>query len=186
MQKLHYCECNIPRLLLYRFRFTSPVAGLQASLNRCAEGRGSAEPRRCWSTYCSILLFIITSLLLRLVIDQKMKCALVTPIPSLPHPFSHLSRPSTRPTRRLLHPSPSSAANPLPVTQPGPPPTAPLPAASHYGERVDRHRRQAELIRKGQEIRSNQSKLANTLKKRFWKDVSVRTSPGMIPTLQTV
>ncbi|KAI4196108.1 MAG: hypothetical protein LQ350_006771 [Teloschistes chrysophthalmus] len=117
-----------------------------------------------------------------------MKCALVTPLPTSPRPFRQLPRVrlSTRPTRRLLHPSPSSAANPLPVTQPGPPPTAPLPAASHYGERVDRRRRQAELIRKGQEIRTNQSKPANTLKKRFWKDVSIRTSPGMIPNLQIV
>ncbi|KAL8715487.1 MAG: hypothetical protein Q9220_000822 [cf. Caloplaca sp. 1 TL-2023] len=71
---------------------------------------------------------------------------------------------------------PSSSANPLPVTHAGPPPTAPLPAASQYGERVDRRRKQAELIKKGQEIRTNQSKPNSALKKRFWKDVHVQSS----------
>lgn len=112
---------------------------------------------------------------------QSMKCTLVTPPPTLFHLLGQLSRHSARLPRRHLHPSPSSSANPLPVTQPGPPPTAPLPAASQYGERVHRRRQQAELIRKGQEIRTNQSKPGSALRKRFWKDVSVQTSPGMIP-----
>ncbi|KAI4138299.1 MAG: hypothetical protein L6R39_006856 [Caloplaca ligustica] len=77
-------------------------------------------------------------------------------------------------TRRHLHSSRTVFANPLPVTQPGPPPTAPLPAASQYGERVDRRRRQSELIRRGQEIRSKESKPGSALNKRFWKDVHIR------------
>ncbi|KAL8946112.1 MAG: hypothetical protein Q9222_007447 [Ikaeria aurantiellina] len=84
-----------------------------------------------------------------------------------------LAKPSFR---RCLHPSPSASANALPITHAGPPPTAPLPAASQYGERVDRRRKQAELIKKGQELRTNQSKPSNALKKRFWTDVHVQTS----------
>ncbi|KAL8974591.1 MAG: hypothetical protein Q9197_001184 [Variospora fuerteventurae] len=83
-------------------------------------------------------------------------------------------------TRRHLHASSAVAANPASVTRPGPPPTAPLPAASQYGQRLDRRRRQAELIKKGQEKRTETAKPASSLKKRFWKDVHVQTEQGMI------
>ncbi|KAL8957267.1 MAG: hypothetical protein Q9193_005417, partial [Seirophora villosa] len=77
--------------------------------------------------------------------------------------------------RRHLHASAALAANPVSVTQPGPPPKAPLPAASQYGELVDRRRRQAELIKKAQEKRTEAAKPGSALKKRFWKDVHVQT-----------
>ncbi|KAL8692372.1 MAG: hypothetical protein Q9218_002591 [Villophora microphyllina] len=94
-----------------------------------------------------------------------------------PHRSRQLLRPLAGITRRFLHPSFARSATPLPVTQPGPPPTAPLPAVSQYGERVDRRRRQAELIKKGQEMRTNQSKPGSAMKKRFWRDVNVETTP---------
>ena len=80
---------------------------------------------------------------------------------------------------RCLHASPFRAANPLPNTAAGPPPSAPVPAASQYGERVDRRRRQAELLRRGQDLRASQMKPGSAMKKRFWKDVNVRQDPGM-------
>ena len=69
-------------------------------------------------------------------------------------------------------------ATALPNTTAGPPPSPPVPAASHYGERVDRRQRHAELLKRGQEMRASQAKPGNAMKKRFWKDVSVKTAPG--------
>ncbi|KAL8819819.1 MAG: hypothetical protein Q9223_001825 [Gallowayella weberi] len=78
--------------------------------------------------------------------------------------------------RRCLTASSLVLANPLSISQAGPPPTAPLPAASQYGERVDRRRRQADLVKKGQEMRMEQLKPGRALKQRFWKDVVVKTN----------
>lgn len=80
--------------------------------------------------------------------------------------------------RRCIHTSPCHATNPLPNTAAGPPPSAPIPAASQYGERVDRRRRQAELLKKGQDLRTNQMKPGSAMKKRFWKDVHVKPDAG--------
>ena len=63
-----------------------------------------------------------------------------------------------------------------PLTAAGPPPSAPLPAASEYGERIDRRRRQAEMLKQGREIRAQQSQKSSPLKKRFWKEVHVKES----------
>ena len=82
-------------------------------------------------------------------------------------------------SRRRFHISQAARANPLSVTQPGPPPSAPLPKVSQYGEQVDRRRRQAQLIRQGQELRTSQVKPSSSLKKRFWKDVRIETEAGM-------
>ncbi|KAL8688507.1 MAG: hypothetical protein Q9224_004865, partial [Gallowayella concinna] len=67
--------------------------------------------------------------------------------------------------------------------QPGPPPTAPLPAASQYGERVHRRRRQADLIRKAQDIRIEQLKPGRAMNQRFWKDVIVKTNSDGLYTI---
>ncbi|KAL8858171.1 MAG: hypothetical protein Q9178_005348 [Gyalolechia marmorata] len=103
-----------------------------------------------------------------------MNSIVVLPPSILSHP--HLPRSVTTLKRRCLHASSSSLATPLPVTQAGPPPTAPLPAVSQYGERVNRRRRQAELLKKGQEMRMQQMKPGSAMKKRFWKDVGVQTN----------
>ncbi|MCJ1353345.1 MAG: ATP synthase complex assembly protein atp12 [Icmadophila ericetorum] len=75
---------------------------------------------------------------------------------------------------RCLHISAPKAAKILPITAAGPPPLPPRPAASHYGEKVERRRRQAELLKRGQEMKA-ELKPGNAIKKRFWKDVSVKT-----------
>ena len=77
-----------------------------------------------------------------------------------------------------LHTTIPRAATPLPITATGPPPAAPQPAASQYGERVDRRRRQAELLKRGQDMRVSQTKPGTAIKKRFWKDVSVQKDDG--------
>lgn len=80
---------------------------------------------------------------------------------------------------QCLHTSIPRLATPLPITATGPPPAAPQPAASQYGERVDRRRRQAELLKRGHDMRASQTKPGTAIKKRFWKDVSVQTDDGM-------
>lgn len=81
---------------------------------------------------------------------------------------------------QCLHTTVPRLATPLPITATGPPPAAPQPAASQYGERVDRRRRQAELLKRGQDMRASQTKPGTAIKKRFWKDVSVQRDHGMI------
>ncbi|MCJ1285855.1 ATP synthase complex assembly protein atp12 [Xylographa opegraphella] len=77
-----------------------------------------------------------------------------------------------------FHTGTPRAATPLPLpTAAGPPPAAPLPAVSQYGERVDRRRRQAELLKRGQDLRASHMKPGSALKKRFWKEVHVKTTP---------
>ena len=87
------------------------------------------------------------------------------------------------PSLQCLHTTPRRKAVALPNTAAGPPPSAPLPAASEYGERVNRRRRQAELLKRGQDLRVSHMKPGSALKKRFWKDVHVKTTDGTLPTL---
>ena len=90
---------------------------------------------------------------------------------SVPSPYS--------PTHiQHLHTTIPRAATPVSITAPGPPPAAPQPAASQYGERVDRRRRQAELLKRGQDMRVSQTKRGTAIKNRFWKDVSVQRDDG--------
>ncbi|KAL8929697.1 MAG: hypothetical protein Q9172_000376 [Xanthocarpia lactea] len=110
-----------------------------------------------------------------------MNSIVVLPQSTLSQP--HLSRSVITLKRRCLHASSSVLATPLPVTQAGPPPTAPLPAVSQYGERVDRRRRQADLLKKGQEMRMQQMKPGSAMKKRFWKDVGVHTNSDGLYTV---
>lgn len=77
---------------------------------------------------------------------------------------------------RCLHSSRPVPANPLPhPTTPGPPPGPPKPAASTPQERVARKLQQAELVKKGQELKAKPS---SALKKRFWSNVHVKQTPG--------
>ena len=109
---------------------------------------------------------------------MNMKQVAISPL-QLVRPHNRLPPLRALPFCRCLHRSSPYAAIPLPSTAAGPPPSAPIPAASQYGERVDRRRRQAEMLKKGQELRSNQEKPGNAMKKRFWKDVFVKTDLGM-------
>lgn len=87
---------------------------------------------------------------------------------------------SRAPLRRCLHTTSLRPATPLPLTATGPPPAAPRPSASQYGERVERRRRQAELLKKGQDLRSSQMKPGSAMKKRFWKNVIVQRDEGTL------
>ncbi|KAF2183745.1 ATP12-domain-containing protein [Zopfia rhizophila CBS 207.26] len=79
---------------------------------------------------------------------------------------------------QCLHTSSSRCATPLPhPSVPGPPPETPTPAASDALDRVARKRKQAELLKQAQEIRTTPSKPKTVLQKRFWKDVSVKQTP---------
>lgn len=80
---------------------------------------------------------------------------------------------------RALHHTSIKAATAHPITAPGPPPKA--PEVSGYGEKVDRRRRRAEMLKQGKEIRESQSgKSGSVLRKRFWKDVHVKEVQGRI------
>lgn len=93
---------------------------------------------------------------------------------------------------QCLHATTPRTATSFPISVPGPPPPAPAPATSQYDERADRRRRQAELLKKGQDLRASHVKPGTAMKKRFWKDVSVQKdkgtplSPGLSLTLRGV
>ena len=93
--------------------------------------------------------------------------------------YRNVPSPCLRAHLQCLHTTVLRLATPLPITATGPPPAAPQPAASQYGERVDRRRRQAELLKRGQDMRASQMKPGTAIKKRFWKDVSVQRDDGM-------
>jgi hypothetical protein len=87
---------------------------------------------------------------------------------------------SSQLAQRCLHRSPPKPATVAPITASGPPPTAPIPSAEHVDSRVARRRKQAELLKKGQDLRAVASgKGGGTSKmKRFWKDVHVKKVDG--------
>ncbi|KAI9848814.1 MAG: ATP synthase complex assembly protein atp12, partial [Thelocarpon superellum] len=53
----------------------------------------------------------------------------------------------------------------------------PLPAVSQHDARIARRRSQAELIRQGKALRAAEIKPGGAMKKRFWKDVTVKEVP---------
>jgi hypothetical protein len=91
-------------------------------------------------------------------------------------------RRAPRPLYHCLHTSAVRAATPLPhASIPGPPPATPAPHVSDPLERVARKKRQAELLKQAQDVRTEakpSSKPKSLLKKRFWKDVVVKETPG--------
>ncbi|KAK5449460.1 ATP synthase mitochondrial F1 complex assembly factor 2 [Exophiala xenobiotica] len=94
---------------------------------------------------------------------------------------SHHSAPSA--FLRPLSTTTSQAATALPITATGPPPEPPQPTSSAYSSQLAERRRKAALLQAGKELRAAQSPSASSsskkyspLRKRFWKDVHVRTS----------
>lgn len=87
------------------------------------------------------------------------------------------SRPRTVPlvSQSLLHTTPPKPATVIGnLTATGPPPTAPLPSAEYVDSRIARRRNQAELLKRGQDLRNGGS----AKQKRFWKDVVVKRLDG--------
>ena len=74
---------------------------------------------------------------------------------------------------RPIHSTVARAANVAPIVGTGPPPEAPAgPTAGAY-QRVERRRRQAEVLKHAKEIRSSKDGKSSPLKSRFWTDVRV-------------
>jgi ATP synthase F1 complex assembly factor 2 len=87
---------------------------------------------------------------------------------------------------RSLHTSPSVSATPLSPTIAGPPPLPPAQDPAYPQDRVNRKRKQAELLKQGQVTRVNPGKPTTTLQKRFWKNVKVvETTDGLQIHLDT-
>src|ERR1700733_15159013 len=82
----------------------------------------------------------------------------------------------TTPTRHLSSTT-SLRAIALPITATGAPPSAPVPSRSQHGDRIERRRRQAEMLKLGKEIRAGQQGKQSPLRKRFWKEVHVKEAP---------
>lgn len=80
---------------------------------------------------------------------------------------------------RPIHSTVVKAANVAPVVGTGPPPEPPIQPAENVHQRVARRRRQAEMLKNAKELRNASSgKGGGGLKKRFWKDVSVKEVDG--------
>lgn len=102
-------------------------------------------------------------------------------IPAIARAGSRTLFPTPRYTAayRALHTSAPKTATPLPhPTTPGPPPGAPKPAATTAEDRIARKRQQAELFTQTRNAKTNPAKPGSALKKRFWRDVNVKQTPG--------
>jgi ATP synthase F1 complex assembly factor 2 len=82
---------------------------------------------------------------------------------------------------RNIHNSPSNSATPLPhATVPGPPPGPPQQHPTEAQDRQNRKRQQAEAFLQGVNSRPSPGKPVSILRKRFWKNVSVKeTDKGL-------
>lgn len=82
--------------------------------------------------------------------------------------------------QRNFHAPPASHATVEPITAAGPPPNPPTPSAHHSDGRVARRRKQAELLKRGQDLRSVTAKKGggSAKTKRFWKHVHVHQVDG--------
>ncbi len=97
-----------------------------------------------------------------------------------PSSSSSFSFSLTSQRQRHLSTSAPHPATVQPITASGPPPKVPVPSAEHVDSRVARRRKQAELLKRGQDLRDIAGgKGGGTAKsKRFWKHVHVREVYG--------
>ncbi|KAI2615050.1 ATP12-domain-containing protein [Hypoxylon sp. NC1633] len=125
-----------------------------------------------------------TRIALRSAVRQQLQC--------VTHP------PPSRPLitcRHQIHTTPPAPATVSPIHGTGPPPQPPVPAVDHTSSRLQRRKKQAELLKKAQAIRQSQSQPKSSsnstppsdakisrdaalLRKRFWKDVHVHEVDG--------
>lgn len=83
--------------------------------------------------------------------------------------------------RAALHYSAADPANVAPFCATGPPPEPPQPAAEHPYAKVERRRKQAELLKNAKELRdasSSNGPAKSPLRKRFWQDVHIKEVDG--------
>lgn len=83
-------------------------------------------------------------------------------------------------TTAAIHTSSPDPAEVSPFHATGPPPEPPQPAAEHPYAKIERRRKQAELLRSAREIRDaeGKGKGKTPLRKRFWQDVTVKEVQG--------
>ncbi|KAH7176375.1 hypothetical protein EDB81DRAFT_675071 [Dactylonectria macrodidyma] len=79
---------------------------------------------------------------------------------------------------RPIHSTTAKPAHVAPIVGTGPPPEPPTPAEVNVHQRVARRRKQAEMLKHAQDIRSAKGGKPNPLTKRFWKDVTVQEIGG--------
>ncbi|PHH87649.1 hypothetical protein CDD83_8593 [Cordyceps sp. RAO-2017] len=75
---------------------------------------------------------------------------------------------------RLVHSSAVRAANVAPILGTGPPPEAPTPTARTANDRIERRKKQAELLEATTTTRGARDGKSTPLRRRFWKEVSVQ------------
>lgn len=84
-----------------------------------------------------------------------------------------------------IHTSTATTAKVVPIYGTGPPPEPPAPSEAYPDARIARRKKQAEMLRQAQNLRSAKGLAAaarsgksNPLKKRFWQSVHVREVDG--------
>lgn len=91
------------------------------------------------------------------------------------------SRPNSL-SRAAIHSSAPDPANVSPFHATGPPPEPPQPAAEHPYAKIERRRKQAELLKKAKDLReaseSGAAKGKSPLRKRFWDNAYVKEIDG--------
>ncbi|KAK2626580.1 hypothetical protein QTJ16_003755 [Diplocarpon rosae] len=83
--------------------------------------------------------------------------------------------------QRCLHTSSAAPATVQPITASGPPPKVPVPSAEHVDSRVARRRKQAELLKRGMDLRAVAGGTGggSAKTKRFWREVHVKQTDGL-------
>lgn len=91
--------------------------------------------------------------------------------------------PSSRTRAAAIHSSAPDPASVNPFHVSGPPPGPPQPAAEHPYAKIERRRKQAELLKKAKDLRnasdSGAAKGKSPLRKRFWDNAHVKEIDGV-------
>ncbi|KAG5927355.1 hypothetical protein E4U42_002332 [Claviceps africana] len=101
------------------------------------------------------------------------------PTTKLPQRMLSRTMPTPSPCRSM-HTTACKAANVASALGTGPPPEPPTPTVRNMNERIERRRKQAELLKQAKVIRNAQDGKTTTLRKRFWKEVSVSEVDGAL------
>ncbi|KID89386.1 ATP12 ATPase family protein [Metarhizium guizhouense ARSEF 977] len=101
--------------------------------------------------------------------------------PTTQLPLRAVSRTISTPIHtRPLHATTYKAASVASVLGTGPPPEPPTPAVRNMNERIERRRKQAELLKQAKVIRNAKDGKTTALRKRLWKEVSVQEVDGAL------
>ena len=131
-------------------------------------------------------------------LPQRQPCAnanIITAVVQMKRVSQSLSAEAARSTRAVFPRRPAQTlytqrcfgttsrlpADVAPITAAGPPPDAPVASTEQTDIRVARKKKQAELLKRGQDMRAigNGTGGGSAKTKRFWKDVNVKKTDGM-------